>query len=237
MNSSHKVVALIQARIGSRRFPGKMLRKLSGHPLIEWVLRRVQQSQNLDAVVLATTNLNDDDPLVEFSNGLNVPVYRGSENDVLGRFVEASKKFEGEIIVRICADNPFVAPEEIDRAVSFFLEGESDYVFNHIPQMNNRYPDGLGVEVMRAELLESMNALPLEPRHREHVTSYIWDHTLQFKLAPVPCPPEIQNYGENVKLDIDTPADLERLGRLLKFDSTPQEILKAWQDLYGQNRT
>lgn len=214
-----------------------MLKGLGGHPIIEWVLRRAGRSRSLDGLVLATTDSDVDDPLADFSQSLSIPVYRGSENDVLGRFVGASRKLEAQIVVRICADNPFVAPEEIDRAVSFFLSEKPDYAFNHMPRMNNRYPDGLGVEVIEAELLELINQLSLEAKDREHVTSYLWDHPSRFQLAAVPCPPEIQDHDENIKLDIDTPADWERLEKMagfLKFDSEPREILKVWRNLYNQ---
>ncbi|HNC94755.1 MAG TPA: NTP transferase domain-containing protein, partial [Myxococcota bacterium] len=108
------VVAIIQARMGSVRFPGKMLANLHGYPVLEWVLHRVAQATEVDEVVLATTDMARDNPLVELAGRLAVPVHRGSESDVLGRFADAAAAFDAEGVVRICADNPFIDPAEID---------------------------------------------------------------------------------------------------------------------------
>ena len=97
--------------MGSTRFPGKMLEKFCGIAILEWVLRRVQSANLIDKIVLATTKLERDDPLVELAQSLSVNIFRGSEDDVLGRFADAAEHFGASTVVRVCADNPLIAPE------------------------------------------------------------------------------------------------------------------------------
>ncbi|OYU71783.1 MAG: hypothetical protein CFE45_42280 [Burkholderiales bacterium PBB5] len=124
-------VAIVQARMGSTRFPGKMLAPLGGRPLLEWVLRRVQSARLVDAVVLATTDLQRDKPLVDLARNLGVATFTGSESDVLGRFAAASAQHRADVVVRVCADNPFVDGAEIDRLLAFFAVQDVDYAWDH----------------------------------------------------------------------------------------------------------
>ena len=153
MKDNLTTVALVQARMGSSRLPGKMIMDLCGYPVLHWVLHRVKQARRLTEVVLATTKLKQDDPLTELAQFLKVGVSRGSEADVLARFWDAAREFKADVVVRVCADNPFIAPEEIDRLVDCYISRRQSggdprrlYAFNHITTMDNNYPDGLGAE-------------------------------------------------------------------------------------------
>ena len=208
-----RVVALVQARMGSSRFPGKMLAPLGGAPILEWVLTRVKGSKYLDQVVLATSDLSRDDELVGLAKRVGVSVYRGSEVDVLGRFSAAAKFYNADFIVRVCADNPFIDPVEIDRLIKFYKNNPCDYACNHQSRLGNKYADGFGAEILSEPLLRYLSDTALELTYREHVTSYLWDNVKRFNLQSVESPPDL-SYPE-LRFDIDTPEDYEGMQRLI----------------------
>lgn len=206
-------VALIQARTGSVRFPGKMLADLGGRPLLKWVLHRVTRSARVDETILATSTLPRDDALAELAKQCGVRVFRGDESDVLGRFAAAAETAGAEWVVRVCADNPFVDPGEIDRLIGFFAAVECDYACNHLDRLGSRYADGFGAEIFGAELLRQLAGRATEAGHREHVTLYLWDHAGEYRLMAVPAPRELA-YPE-MSFDVDEPAGLVRLEKLV----------------------
>ena len=209
-----RVVAVVQARMGSSRFPGKMLAKLGDQELLSWVLTRVCDAKELDQVVLATSTSRDDDQLVEAASSFKILVVRGSQDDVLDRFTQAAKESTADLVVRVCADNPFVAAEEIDRLVVAHQAGDFDYSCNHQQRLDNRYADGFGAEIISTALLNKISNLTSQASHREHVTSYIWDNSSKFKIQAVDAPSDLA--FPKVKLDIDTPEDLQELNEFVK---------------------
>lgn len=230
-----KVVGIIQARMGSSRLPGKMMMDLCGDTVLQWVIERCKRASSLSEIVLATTTNPEDDCLVTLSQNLETQTFRGSEQDVLGRFIKAAKYFEATIVVRICADNPLVAPEEIDRLVEFFLSESSDYAFNHIPRLNNNYPDGFGAEILSTELLEKIGQSTKDKKYRGHVTLYLWENSELFNIKTLPCPAPY-NHPE-MKLDIDTLEDFSHMQKIcenLSFESTAAEIFAEWSRLRGK---
>lgn len=224
-----RTVAIIQARMGSSRFPGKMLADLGGHPILKWVINRTKFSAEVDEVLLATTELSRDTPLVELANELQIKVYRGDEQDVLGRFVYAAENSKADWVVRICADNPFIDPKEIDRLIHFYKANTCDYACNHLECLGNSYVDGFGAEITSLNLLKKISAQAVEMKYREHVTLYFWDHQEKYKLLAVPAPPDLA-YPE-LSFDVDTPEDLTKLKRLvtagINFKSAAAQIVKT----------
>lgn len=209
-----RVVAVVQARMGSSRFPGKMMAKLGDQELMSWVLKRVCDAKELDQVVLATSTSRDDDQLVEAAANFKVMVVRGSQDDVLDRFVQASRESKADLVVRVCADNPFVAAEEIDRLVVAHKSGSFDYSCNHQQRLGNRYADGFGAEVLSTSLLNEISKLTTQTAHREHVTSYVWDNSAKFKIQAVMAPSDLA--FPEIKLDIDSPEDLQKLNEFVQ---------------------
>jgi spore coat polysaccharide biosynthesis protein SpsF len=203
------VVAVVQARMGSQRFPGKMLAPLGGRPVLEWVLRRVLMAHEIDIVVLATSVDQANDGLAAAADTLGVRVVRGDEHDVLSRFVEAAQTTGASWIVRVCADNPFVDPAEIDRLVRFGRTSSVDYTFNHVNRLGNRYADGFGAEMVRADVLSEVGREAHDPTDREHVTTFLWRQPDRYRVATVPAPLALQ--FPELRFDVDTPADLVRL--------------------------
>lgn len=231
-----QVVAIVQARMGSSRFPGKMLARLGGSPLLEWVLRRVLQAREIGSVCLATSTNACDDELEKLAINLDVGVCRGDEHDVLGRFEQAAKQSGADAIVRVCADNPFIAPEEIDRLVRFFVSKNADYAFNHQDRLGSRYADGFGAEILRRDILDDIASKARDPRHREHVTLYLWDNAADYRMLAAPAPQELA-YPE-LCFDVDTPEDLEYLKTLVSagvsFQTEAAEIVRLTRATSGK---
>ena len=147
---------------------------LCGFPVIHWVLKRVSLAKTLDQVVLTTSEAERDDLLIGVAKDLGLNTFRFEhEDDVLGRFCGAAKAAGAATVLRVCADNPVVDPEFIDHAVCSFSESEADYAFNHIPRLDNGYPDGLGAEICSMETLKKLHSLANRPEHREHLLALV----------------------------------------------------------------
>lgn len=196
------VVGIVQARMGASRLPNKMMLHLHGYPVIEWVYRRCSKASALDALVFALPDTARDDLLASYLEGLGANIYRGSENDVLGRFHGAALAYGATHVVRICADNPLVSPVQIDELVSFYSSVTCDYAYNHIP-LGNLYPDGLGAEMTSFELIDSLNGTATAPSQREHLFNFIWDHPGCYTIKTFD-PSDRVLQRPDLKLDIDT---------------------------------
>ena len=203
-----KTIGIIQARMGSHRLPMKMLMDLNGYPLIEWIIKRVSKAKNIDEFVAAIPQTKENDELSDHLESFNVNVFRGSENDVLNRFYEASIEYSADLIVRICGDNPLICASELDRLVEFYKANNCDYAYNHMPR-NNRYPDGLGAEICSFMTLDKINNVAIKEDHREHVFNFVWENKEDFIIKTFD-PPEIIAYP-HLKFDVDTQEDLDKL--------------------------
>ena len=163
-------LAIVQARMGSNRLPGKALKKVCNLPLIQILFERLNQSKKINKLILATTTKKEDDILEKLINRIGFDVYRGSEKDVLDRYFNAAINYCPKNIVRITGDCPLVDPDIVDGVIDLFLKTESDYCSNVIPPS---FPDGLDVEVFKMEVLKKAHTESVKPYHREHVTTYI----------------------------------------------------------------
>lgn len=197
-----RYLAIVQARMSSTRFPGKVLAPLQGKPMIVQQLERVFQSKKLSKVVVATSQDSSDDELVHVLEAHNYNVYRGSLEDVLDRFVQASDMFRPTNIVRITADCPLISPKVIDRVIEAFEESGKDYVSN---TMEPTFPDGLDVEVMSSKVLKAVAEISTDQPEREHVTLGVYRRPQQFSIG---------NFADvydnsNLRWTVDTPEDFE----------------------------
>ena len=225
----NNTVAIVQARMSSRRLPGKMLLKLSKISILEWVLKRVKKSREINNIILATTTNREDDVLVKIAKKNKVSIFRGSNKDVLGRIFKAASKIKANNVVRICADNPFVDPEELDLLVSTFKSNNFDYVCNHQNRMNNKYADGFGAEILSYNVLRKLNKEVASPKHREHVTQFMWKKIKNFKIFCIPASNDLA--FPKLRFDIDTKKDLLNLKKLVKknkinLKTKAKEIIK-----------
>jgi spore coat polysaccharide biosynthesis protein SpsF len=209
------IVAIIQARCGSARLPGKVLMDIAGRPMFSRVVERTRQARMLTDVVLATSTEQRDEPLATLAARLGVPCFRGSEVDVLGRFVGAAEAFNADLVVRLCADCPLLDGAVIDRIVRVFQDSKGiDYASNNLERT---YPLGLDAEVFTRDALVRAHLEARLPYEREHVTPYIYKHPELFSLRSVIHSSDLSAY----RLTVDEQADLEVI----------RQIYRHFQDL------
>jgi len=185
MNRRPKVVAIVQARMGSSRLPGKVLLDLAGEPMLARVVHRVQRAETLDEVVIATTTEQADDALAALCTARGWPCFRGSEDDVLDRYYQSALEHGADVVVRITSDCPLIEPEIIDRVVRELLASHppADYACTFLPRYT--YPLGLNIE---AFWFQTLKVLWLEDQNadwREHVTEYLLHHVERFAIHGV----------------------------------------------------
>ena len=173
------ITAIIQARIGSTRLKGKVLLKVMGKTILEYVIERVKAAKLVSNVLIATTNNKEDDIINELANTFGVNIYRGSQDDVLDRFYKAATDVKAGHIVRITADCPLIDPAVIDDVVGYYIRTNADYCSNTITET---FPDGEDVEVFSFKALSSAWNHAGLLSEREHVTPYIKKHPELFKI-------------------------------------------------------
>jgi spore coat polysaccharide biosynthesis protein SpsF len=204
-----KTAAVIQARMGSDRLPGKVLMDIAGKPMIDRVVERVQRCNSIDGVIVATTTNANDDQLADHCRSLGVNVVRGSEEDVLSRYALAAEKFHCQTVVRITSDCPLIDPEIVDSVVYEVTENPGvQYACNFFPQ--RLFPRGLDAEVIRTQLLRQINAEATDARHREHVTLKIYEHASRFNIASV----SNRLDHSHLRWTVDTEADLKLVRKI-----------------------
>lgn len=201
------IVAIIQARMGSSRLPGKVLLQLKGHSVLYHVIKRVKAAKEIDKIIIATTNKKEDDEIVNEALKSNVISFRGSENDVLSRYYHSAVNNSADIIVRITSDCPLIDPGIISKAIKTYTEQEFDYISNTIERS---YPRGLDVEVFSFDSLYEAYRNAIHPEEREHVTPYIYKHPSQFKIASFN---HDLNYSD-YRWTLDTPEDWMLIERI-----------------------
>jgi spore coat polysaccharide biosynthesis protein SpsF len=173
-----KVVAIIQARMGSSRLPGKVLTDICGETMLARVVDRVRRSKLINEVMVATTDQAADDAIVAECKKFSVPVSRGDQDDVLSRYFRAAQLSKAEIVVRITSDCPLIDPEVVDKTIAAFLEKRPDYASNCLQRT---YPRGLDTEVISFTALSRAWQIAHKSYEREHVTPYIIEHPEDFK--------------------------------------------------------
>jgi spore coat polysaccharide biosynthesis protein SpsF len=213
------MVAIIQARLGSTRLQGKVLRPLSGKPLIEHIIKRIQAVSEIDRIVLAIPSAESEKPLEDIAEQLNIKCVSGPEEDVLERFIQAGTCCQAEHIVRVCGDNPLVDPTLMRSLIRQHSKENADYTFCPDP-----IPLGTGSEVAKLSALKQIAQKTSQSAYREHVTTYFHDHPDAFHLERIPAPPYLKN--KNFRLTIDTEKDFHLIDQLYqKFYSPSQSPL------------
>ncbi len=197
-----RVVAIIQARAGSTRLPGKIFKPILGKPMLAHMLERVQKAKKLDTVVLATSDKPEDDATAALGAAAGVAVFRGSETDVLDRFYNAAKDAGAEAVVRLTGDCPMHSGAVVDEVVEHFLKSGADYCAGPADT-----PEGFDTEVFSFSSLERAALEAALPSEREHVTLYIRNHPELFTIAPVWKKGVIN--CSSMHFSVDTPQDFE----------------------------
>lgn len=216
-----RTVAIIQARIGSTRLPGKVLLPLLSEPLLVHVVRRVGRASSVQATVVATTTLPNDDAIVELGAREGWLVERGSEMDLLERYLGAARAHGAERVVRITSDCPLIDPRVIDDVVEALETTGADFARNTFEPLT--FPRGLDVEAMTMDALEEAGRDDHDPASREHVTPFLYRHPARFRLTAVRLPVDLSAH----RWTVDTPDDYELVRRI--YDGLGRDDF-TWRD-------
>lgn len=219
-----KTVAIIQARMGSTRLPGKVLLDLAGQPVLAWSVNRLRRTRTIDHVVVATTTQPADDAIEALCALRGWPCYRGSEEDVLDRYYQAALAHSSDTVVRVTSDCPLIEPEIVDRVVETLLDGRPavDYASNILPPRT--FPRGLDVEAMCFAALERAWTEDHNPAWREHVTPYLYRHPELFRLQGVFHTSDLSHH----RWTVDTPEDLALIRTICDYMDGD---LFSWHDV------
>ncbi len=227
-----RIVAIVQARMGSSRLPGKVLREiLPGKALLSSVLERLRQSKLLTDIVVATTTNAMDDGIAQLCADLGTKVFRGDENDVLGRYTAAAQKYNADVVVRLCADSPLHDAEIIDNCLETYLQNQNslDFVCNVMP---NTFPYGTAVEVFPHEVLTRINRLASDPSHREHVTQYIHQNPSLFHIKNVENNEDLSHF----RWAVDSHDDFDFVAGVYARLYKPDQLF-TWHDVVALARS
>lgn len=210
---SEKVIILTQARIGSTRFPQKVLKKIGEESLLSIHLKRLKKSENASKIVVATTFENESDKIVEIAMLENIEAVKGSTDDVLDRFYQAAKNDKPDFVVRVTSDCPLIDHRLIDQVIEMTVQNNLDYGANILLE---EFPDGQDIEVIKWSALEKAWLEAKLPSEREHVTPYIRKNTdfnggTLFKAMNFPAN---ANYNQ-VRMTVDEPSDLDTITLLI----------------------
>lgn len=225
-----KVVAIIQARMGSTRLPGKVLLKVLDKPLLAYQIERVKKAKLINEIVIATTTNEIDQEIVDFCEANFISYYRGSEDDVLARYYEAASHYNADIVVRITSDCPLIDHNIIDLVINEYMINlnQIDYASNTVKRS---FPIGMDIEVMSFSLIESLNELELPQSFREHVTPFVY-RSGKFKIKQV-----LQETNKSyLRLTVDTPEDFTLIRSIIEeiYPNNPYFSLNDLYDLFDK---
>ncbi|MBI2353864.1 MAG: NTP transferase domain-containing protein [Deltaproteobacteria bacterium] len=203
MHKKLKVAAIIQARMGSTRLPGKVLQPLAGKPLLWHLIHRLRKCRTVSVIAIATSDGSPDDPLVEFARMEGIELVRGPEDNVLQRFALAAAQLDPDVIVRVTGDAPLIDPETLDRLVETLIGEGAEYCTGEkgIDSINEGF-----CPFTRAALNRLLAEAAEDPVAIEHITAYFKEHPESFHIAHISISPEHQFKG--ARISVDTPADL-----------------------------
>jgi len=222
-----KVLIIVQARMGSSRLPGKVLKKINGATVIEILLSRLAKIKSDKQIVVATSTRPENDILEQHLKHLGIPCERGSENDVLGRFHQVSMKYSSDAIIRITGDCPLIDPDLIDDMISRYFTENVDYLSNTVPPS---YPDGLDAEIFSSDSLSLANENATDSFDREHVTPFIRNSN-DFKSSAFTFHEDLSN----LRWTLDEPQDFDVIKRV--FDHFHPNLFFNWMEVLDYQRT
>lgn len=206
-----KTAIIVQARMGSTRLPGKVMREILGKSLIEYQIERISRVKSADEIVIATTVGGADDVIEMLSERLSLPCFRGPEEDVLARYHAAASVFHVDVVVRLTSDCPVIDPDIVERVLQFYLGNpeEFDYVSNVLPRT---YPRGMDTEVFPFRVLDAAFHEATLPSDREHVTPFIYRNKQRFRLANVAYEKDFSRH----RWTVDTEEDFALIKRIIE---------------------
>lgn len=226
-NNNLKICATIEARMTSSRLPGKVLMEFCDKPNLQHIIERLKRSKYLDEVVVATTINKEDDPIIELCERIGCKYYRGSEEDVLLRVLDAAKSVNSDIIVEITGDCPAIDWRHIDKLLEKFFTGKYDYASNAIKRT---FPRGFDIDIFPVAVLDEVNIITKSPVDHEHVSLYIYTHPEKYKLFNWEADEEMKH--PEFEITLDTKEDYEFIKVIyenlypLKNDFSGEDVVK-----------
>jgi len=199
---------IIQARMGSTRLPGKVLRVMGDKPLLGHIVHRLHTLKTPAKIIVATSNLPADDAIAHWCVANSVACFRGNEQDVLDRYFTCATEHKLAHIVRLTGDNPFTDTEELDRLIELHMSSDHDYSHSF-----GQLPIGVGAEIFTLDALRRSHTEGFAPHHREHVNDYILEHSPLFRVGTLEVPAEKR--APTIRLTVDTEEDFTRASRLM----------------------
>lgn len=222
----NNIVAIVQARLGSTRFPGKVLTSLLGKEVLLHVIERIRASILVNKVVVATTDLSEDQMIVDWCLKNKIECFRGDLHDVLSRFYLCAQKYQATHIVRVTSDNPLADPKVIDLTIKKLLTEKADYAANNLIKS---FPHGLDVEFFTMDALTQAHTHAKENYEREHVTQYIRHRPETYKLVNVKNETDVSD----IRLTLDEKVDfqlIETVMKLLEGKTSLDRIIKLFEE-------
>ncbi len=204
------MIAIIQARTGSKRFPKKVLKKINRITLLDHVLERLKYSKKIKRIIVATSTKKADDIIEKISINKKISCYRGSENNVLKRYIDCCKYFKVNDLIRLTADDPFIDPNIIDKLIIKFKKGKYDFVSN---TPNKTFPLGLDATVVKYKVLSEILNLTKKKSHLEHVVTYLFENKNKYKYFYFD---RNKDRYSQMRWTIDYPSDLLFAKRIYK---------------------
>ena len=202
------ILGIVQARMGSTRLPGKVLKPILGRPLLSYMTERLQAAKRLDRFIIATGDTPENQPIIDFCKKNYIDYFAGSEEDVLDRYYQAAKRYNANTIVRMTGDCPLIDPTIVDKTIQFFLDNRFDYAGTGIEPT---YPDGLNVEVFSMAALETSWREATRIPHREHVTLFIKDNPQRFRIGRAKNDIDLSSH----RWCVDNPEDFEFITQII----------------------
>lgn len=199
-----RIVATIEARMASSRFPGKVMHEIVGVPMLGHLITRLEASETITEIVVASTTRSEDDAIEEYCRSRGTAVFRGAVEDVMGRVAQAAASRAADVIVETTGDNPLLDPQIVDVLVETYLANTADYVSNVVVPS---YPDGMDVQVFSLDTLMRSEKVTKDLLDREHVTRHIRQHPTQFPRINVIAPRPLRR--PDLCVTVDVPTDME----------------------------
>ena len=206
------VGVVLRVRMSSTRLPDKALLPLDQQPMLAFLIERIRLAKEIDLITVATSRNEKDDAIAELCRNLEIPCFRGDEDDVLDRVAAAAEAFGIDIVVHLMGDNPLLDPAIIDLAIKAFQDSGCDYLDTNLN--NEYYPRGTGVQVFARDKLAEINRLTDDPADHEHVTLHFREHPDKYLILTVPPPPELNR--PDLRLNVDTVEDYKLVSEVYR---------------------
>ena len=229
MYTKKKIGITIEARMSSSRLPGKTMKPLLGKPMLARMIERLKMVKLADVIIVATTNLTVDAPIVDLAKEMGIGYYQGSSEDVLDRVLQAAKKYKIDIIVETCGDCPVIDPGIIEMEIQTFLENDVDYVGCHLVKT---FPLGLDAKLFTTKTLEEVADITNDPPDRENVSLYIYEHPEKYKLLNIEA--KGRQRRTDLRLVVDYQEDFDLIESIYKelYDNKPHFNYDDMLDLF-----